>query len=491
MTPMLDKKKKAARGPSRTAIGGNVSLSLALGCLLVGLVNYISYRHYKTFDFSSTGTFTLSDKTRNLLQSLDVPIRILMLFGGDNIGYTEVKGLLERYRDEGSGRVRLEVVDRFIERARAEALASEFQVAMQDDVVVVRAGDSHRAIPSTELFEIDKGPPLGDRIGSFNAEVRVTSAIASLISGRRKKVYFTQGHGEPDPASKEESGLSDLRDRISHDNADVATINLLMQPQMPQDADVIVIAGVVSPFQPQEIELLNGYIGRGGNLLVMLDPGKPHGLGNLLERMGVIARDEVIVWPARVAGVAVLVQTIPAETYGNHPIVSRFKKINLLFHNTLSFARAPATGEEGTRITELVLSPASAWGETEGLSETAKFDEGQDHRGPLCMAIAVDSGRVGNENVDLAGARLVAVGCSGIFTNEGLLRSPLAADLAQNAINWMVRQDRLIGIAPKQPRRTGYALSVAQLTTLGLLVGIVIPASVLLIGAAAWVQRRS
>lgn len=484
-------KKKAPRGPSRTAIGGNVSISIVLGVILVGLLNYISYRHYKTFDFSTTGNFTLSDKTKNLLRSLESPIRILMLFGGDSTGYTEVKGILERYRDEGAGRVRLEVVDRFIERARAEALANELQVTAQDDVVVVRTGDNHRAIPASELFEIDTGPPFGDRIGSFHAEDRITSAIASLISGRRKKVYFTQGHGEPDPAVKEQSGLSELSDRISRDNADVATINLLMQPQVPQDADVIVVPGVLSPFQPQELELLNGFVGRGGNLLVMLDPGKPHGLGSLLERMGVIARDEVVVWPARVAGVPVLVQTIPAETYGNHPIVSRFKKINLLFHNTLSFARAPATGKEGTRITELVLSPASAWGEAKGLSETAKFDEGQDHRGPLCMAIAVDSGRVGNENVDLAGARLVAIGCSGIFTNEGLLRSPMVADLARNAINWMVRQDQLIGIAPKQSRRTGYALSVAQLTTLGLLVGIVIPASVLLIGAAVWVQRRS
>ena len=488
---MAEKKKALARGPSRTMIGGNVTVSIALGCLLAGLVNYLSYRHYQTFDFSASGTFTLSDKTKNVLRSLESPVRIFMLFSGDSVGYTEVKGLLERYRDEGSGRVRLEVVDRFIERARAEALAAEYQVTAQDDVVIVRAGGNHRVIPSNELFEVDKGPPFGDRIGSFNAEDRVTSAMAAIISGRRKRIYFTQGHGEADPASQESVGLSELRDRIGRDNADVATVNLLMQPQLPQDADVVVVAGPLSPFQSQEIELLNGYLGRGGNLLLMLDPGKPHGLGSLLERMGVIARDEVVVWPARVAGVPVLVQTIPAETYGNHPIVSRFKKINLLFHNTLSFARAPTSGKEGTRITELVFSPASAWGETEGLSETAKFDEGRDHQGPLCMAIAVDSGRVGNENVDLAGARLVAVGCSGIFTNEGLRRSPLAADLARNAINWMVRQDQLIGIAPKQPRRNGYALSAAQLATLALLVGAVIPASVLLIGAAAWFQRRS
>lgn len=488
---MPQKKKALARGPSRTAIGSNVTVSIILGCLLAGLVNYLSYRHYKTFDLSATGTFTLSDKTRNLLHSLESPVRIFMLFSGDSVGYTEVKGLLERYRDEGSGRVRLEVVDRFIERARAEALATEYQLASQDDAVIVRAGGNHRVIPATDLFEIDKGPPFGDRIGAFNTEDRVTSAIASLISGKRKKIYFTQGHGEGDPASKEERGLSDLRDRIGRDNADVGTINLLMQPQLPQDTDAVVVAGPVSPFQPQELELLNGYVGRGGNLLLMLDPGKPHGLKNLLERMGVIARDEVVVWPARVAGVPVLVQTIPAETYGNHPIVSRFKKINLLFHNTLSFVRAPTSGKEGTRITELVFSPSSAWGETEGLSETARFDEGRDHRGPLCMAIAVDSGRVGNENVDLAGARLVAVGCSGIFTNDGLLRSPLAADLARNAINWMVRQDQLIGIAPKQPRRNSYSLSVAQLATLGLLVGVVIPASILFVGAAAWFQRRS
>ena len=108
---MVEKKKKVPRGPSRAAIGSNVSVSIALGFVLVGLINYISYRHYKTFDFSATGNFTLSDKTKNLLRSLESPIRILMLFGGDSTGYTEVKGLLERYRDEGAGRVRLEKVE--------------------------------------------------------------------------------------------------------------------------------------------------------------------------------------------------------------------------------------------------------------------------------------------------------------------------------------------------------------------------------------------
>lgn len=488
---MPGKKKATVRGPSRTAIGGNVAASLALACLLAGILNYLSFRHYETFDLSSTGSFTLSDKTTNLLRSLESPVRIYMIFSADSIAYTEVKGLLERYRDEGSGRVRLEVVDRFVERARAEALATEFQIASGEDVVVVRAGEDHRTIPSSELFDLDTGPPFGDRIGSFHVEDRVTSAIASLISGRRKKVYFTAGHGEAETAAKEEGGISELGGSIGRDNADVATVNLLTQQQIPQDADVLVIVGPRAPFQPQELELLNGYVGRGGNLLIMLDPGRPHGLGTLLERMGVTARDEVAVWPARVAGVPVLVQTIPAETYGDHPIVARFKKVNLLFHSALSFARAPTADKGVARITELALSPASAWGETDGMSEAARFDEGRDHRGPLCFAIAVDSGRVGNENVDLAGARLVAIGSSSIFTNEGLRRSPLAADLARNAINWMVRQEQLIGIAPKQPRRHGYSLSVAQLATLGLLVGLVIPASVLLIGAAAWFQRRS
>ncbi|MCC6356776.1 MAG: GldG family protein [Verrucomicrobiae bacterium] len=484
-------KRAAAKGPSRTVIGSNVAVSLALACLLAGMLNYLSFRHYETFDLSATGSFTLSDKTRHLLRSLESPVRISMIFSADSVGYTEVKGLLERYRDEGSGRVRLEVVDRFVERARAEALAAEFRLASEQDVVVVRAGEDHRAIPASEMVQPDTGPPFGDRIGSFHVEDRVTSAIASLVSGRRKKIYFTTGHGEADVSSKEDGGLSQLGDNIGRDNADVASLNLLIQQQVPQDADVLVIVGPRSPFQPQEIELLNGYISRGGNLLIMLDPGNPHGLGPLLERLGVIARDEVAVWPARVAGVPVLVQTVPAETYGDHPIVSRFNKVNLLFHNALSFARAPTTDKGGAKITELALSPASAWGEADGLSETARFDEGRDHRGPLCLAVAVDSGRVGNEKVDLAGARLVAIGCSSIFTNEGLRRSPVASDLARNAIGWMARQEQLIGIAPKQPRRYGYSLSVAQLATLGLLVGCVIPASVLLIGAAAWFHRRS
>ncbi len=108
-------------------------------------------------------------------------------------------------------------------------------------------------------------------VTSYNGEEVMASMAAWVTASEHKKAYFTQRHGE---------------------TADVAFSNLLAcagyyvdvidlrRERVPDDADLLVISNPTSDFEAAregsdiytEIDRLEAYINRGGNLYVALDP---------------------------------------------------------------------------------------------------------------------------------------------------------------------------------------------------------------------------
>jgi len=123
-------------------------------------------------------------------------------------------------------------------------------------------------------------------------------------------------------------------------------------------------------------------------------------------------------------------------------------------------------------------------------SEEAEFDETKDQKGPLSLAMAVDTGKVGQEKMDLSGARLVVIGSSGSFSNNQLVNLPGALDLVLNSLNWLLRKETLLGIAPKIPKEFSIGLTEGQLASLALIIGVALPFSILFLGLGVWWKRR-
>src|SRR5436189_266796 len=72
------------------------------------------------------------------------------------------------------------------------------------------------------------------------------------------------------------------------------------------------------------------------------------------------------------------------------------------------------------RVTELVTTPATFWGETDADSERSAFDPATDIAGPLPLAVVVETGQPRGVDVDLGVTRLVVVGTSGFVDNSNL-----------------------------------------------------------------------
>ena len=62
--------------PSRSAFRATLALSVVLGLGILVLVNYIGSRRYARFDWTSSGLYSLSGKTRNVLKELKAPVQV-------------------------------------------------------------------------------------------------------------------------------------------------------------------------------------------------------------------------------------------------------------------------------------------------------------------------------------------------------------------------------------------------------------------------------
>ncbi|MEE8433976.1 MAG: Gldg family protein [bacterium] len=103
------------------------------------------------------------------------------------------------------------------------------------------------------------------------------------VAIKRLAVYFTVGHGERNEKGQQgldsSRRLNSFQSLLRSRNFQVKTLGLaeMLGAGIPADASVVVIAGPSLPFQPAEVETLQGYLEEGGRLLVFLEPSRPAG----------------------------------------------------------------------------------------------------------------------------------------------------------------------------------------------------------------------
>src|SRR5258708_15628368 len=82
----------------RLQIGLNVILQVVILTAIVLFVNYLSFRHFKRWDFSRSQKFALSPQTKSLLKNLPKPVKAIVFFNGEagsNQIYPDVLSLLQ------------------------------------------------------------------------------------------------------------------------------------------------------------------------------------------------------------------------------------------------------------------------------------------------------------------------------------------------------------------------------------------------------------
>ncbi|MEN8150853.1 MAG: Gldg family protein [Planctomycetota bacterium] len=279
------RRKKGAGGSERAALAANVTFLLQLGVGFLLLLNVLSANHVTRWlgihDATETGLYSLSDRTRGLLDGLadgPAPVNAVYLNFGTAQGVgARATDFLRQY-DEYSPRFTLIEFDGIREKTKAEDRLRELGVAKPDlafeDTVVFLyrpdpGAEPHRKDLPVRPATFMEQSALGTT--RFTGEQLFTTAIQDVVLPRRK-VYFLTGHEERPLYGTEADSLNDAAELARRMSLDVAKLELAGRRSMPKDADLLVIAGPRRPLAASERTAITEWLDEGGALILLVDP---------------------------------------------------------------------------------------------------------------------------------------------------------------------------------------------------------------------------
>src|SRR5512141_529033 len=292
--------------PSRSTYRATLAISIALGLGILVLVNFIGSRRYARYDWTTTGRYSLSEKTVNVLKGLKAPVQVTVFMTAGTPLYPEVDELLKRYKAK-SAMLTVETLDPTRNPVRAKAFVEE--TGVRNLAVVFRAGDRKKIVTEDRIVEYDfsrarmGGEPT---VKNFRGEQEFTSALLSVTQQKTPKVVFTTGHGERRfDAPRARDGFSEAAVSLKNDNCTVEEWASLGAADVPGGTDLVVVAGPRTAFTEPERAALKRYLDAGRRALLFLDveltPGVPglsdFGLNPLLAGMGLNLDSDVVLDP--------------------------------------------------------------------------------------------------------------------------------------------------------------------------------------------------
>ena len=240
---MARDRRGVQRRQARYGTLAGVSILVVLGILVA--INYIGSKQNKRWDLTTNKQFSLSDQSRNVLAKLDSPMQIRVFAQEPEF---------QRYRDKlkeyeyASKKVSTEYID----PDKKPTVARQAGIQTYGTIVFDYKGRTERVTSDTEQD--------------------LTNTVIKVVSGKQRKVYFTQGHGERDTASSEREGYNAIATALGRENYTVDKVVIAQQGAVPDDASIVVAAGPKIDFFPAEIDALKKYLDKAGKLLLEIDP---------------------------------------------------------------------------------------------------------------------------------------------------------------------------------------------------------------------------
>ncbi|UZQ55840.1 Gldg family protein [Trichothermofontia sichuanensis B231] len=487
-------------GRRSTQAGTNALLSTLAVLVILGLINFLAVRYSARFDLTETQFHSLSPQSQEVVRALEQPVKVWVFTRPPN---AQDQALLQNYRRNNPRQFQFE----FVDPQQDPALARRFQVTAPGDVYL-EMGDRKQFVQNLQ----------NERL----SESRLTNSLLRTTEFPEDYVYFLQGQGQRslDQFSQAVTRLGD--ENFSSEPLNIAQRIAAGQPPIPENATVIVLAGAQRALFPQEVDALKAFLDRGGGLLVMADPNTDPGLDRLLEEWGVTLDPRLVIDATGGAvgldasgGIVGFGPTAPLVTdYGTHPITANFRGGNSFFPSARPLRLTPKPNVEQT---ELLLTNAQSWAESDLSQRQVEFNPGPDTRGPLILGAALSrpatqaakreptppatpspspspSPGTPEAKADDAKtqpqARLVVIGNSG-FATDGFFNQQLNGDVFLNSVNWLSnREGAVLSIRPRETTDRRLILTPARSRWVTLLALVILPIVGLAAAIGVWWRRR-
>lgn len=484
--------KKAERKPFDLAaslktrsfrVGGYSVVAVVIVLAIAIVINLLASAvpaKYTQFDTTSNQLFTISDQTEKVLDSLDDQVTIYWIARAGQEDET-LGTLLDRYAGL-SGQVKVVKKDPDVYPTFVQQYVTG---SVTDNSLVVESGQRTRYVDYYDIYEYDYSSYYytGSYSTSFAGESALTSAINYVVSETLPKVYALTGHGETELNST-------FAVAVEKENIEVASLSLLTEEAVPEDADAILICAPQRDISEEEKELLLAYLQKGGSLLLMTAPLQDGTLTNLevvMAEYGVTAQEGVVIEGSQnYYAWGRPYYLLPSLS--SHAITAPLNENG--YYVLLPIAQGLTVSEDlrdGLSVTQLLTTSSSAFSKVAGYDLTTYERENGDIDGPFALAVAV------TETLeDDAETHIVWVS-SGNLLDETFNEQVSGGnqDFFLNALNWMCEQDESgLSIHSKSLSYEYLTMSSGTASCLTVLIIGVIPIIYLGIGITIWVRRK-
>lgn len=464
-------------------VGGYSVVAVVIVLAIAIVINLLASAvpaKYTQFDTTSNQLFTISDQTEKVLDSLDDQVTIYWIARAGQEDET-LGTLLDRYAGLSS-QVKVVKKDPDVYPTFVQQYVTG---SVTDNSLVVESGQRTRYVDYYDIYEYDYSSYYytGSYSTSFAGESALTSAINYVVSETLPKVYALTGHGETELNST-------FAAAVEKENIEVASLSLLTEEAVPEDADAILICAPQRDISEEEKELLLAYLQKGGSLLLMTAPLQDGTLTNLeavMAEYGVTAQEGVVIEGSQnYYAWGRPYYLLPSLS--SHAITAPLNENG--YYVLLPIAQGLTVSEDlrdGLSVTQLLTTSSSAFSKVAGYDLTTYERENGDIDGPFALAVAV------TETLeDDAETHIVWVS-SGNLLDETFNEQVSGGnqDFFLNALNWMCEQDESgLSIHSKSLSYEYLTMSSGTASCLTVLIIGVIPIIYLGIGITIWVRRK-
>ncbi|HMH78558.1 MAG TPA: Gldg family protein, partial [Candidatus Udaeobacter sp.] len=300
------------------------------------------------------------------------------------------------------------------------------------------------------------------------------------------------GHGEGASAIVQMRfhGAGRLRRALESLGYEARKITPATLTAIPSDCAAVLDVNPRTTYLPGESDVLTSYLAQGGAAVLLYDLGfiLEARLAAALRRVGIVVEQDVVIDPLDHYSTDPEVVAVPV--YERHPIT---RNIALTFFpgiRSLTLLAPPP----GVTSTPLFLSSPQSY--ARGVQEMAERRPGRESAassaipaaGRRTLAAAVEGAWPGTD----AGSkpfRMVVVG-DGDFASNSFLPYMANSDLALSMVRWAIREEQAPTVAVRMPVPPLVLLTKSQMQRIFLLIEVLLPLSVVAVGAVVWWRRR-
>ncbi len=317
------------------------------------------------------------------------------------------------------------------------------------------------------------------------------------------KVGAVVGHGERSMTRKGDSDYflfatnGRFRQSLINQGFDVEELNLEEVDSVPANIPILIVADMRSPMSEKELSVIDRFIERGGNMMILGDVARQEAMNPLLQKFGVQLLPGIVAQASNenLAGDLALGRCGPNA---GKKVGGFYKK--MVPHGAVSMPAAVALEvTDTTRFQPTVLLQTDSltnWIEyqtTDFINEPLSLDSLKGEcKGTYPLAIAMTRKQESKDKEQ----RIIVVGDADCFSNAELQKTSRQGYASQNfsmipnSFSWLCYGEFPVSTARSAYKDTGFNITPMDLPRIKWIYCYILPALIGLCGVAVWLRRR-